>query len=281
MRTIEEIKTVMCEAFMRDANLANAYGFEVGSAFSSHFSKVSIENLLLYIVAACQYVLEALVKVHYDEVTDMIEAKMVHRPRWYRDKMLAFMTDKVLIADSDEYDTTGMSEAEIESARVVKYAAATESKDSALLTIKVAGEDGGGLCPLDADIQVQLEAYIREIKDAGVRVSLVNQEADLFSCEIDIYYNALKLESSVREAVMKAINGYITGLPFDGVYTNQGLVDVLQVVDGVKIAELKSANVMVFGETTITHIDARHTPMAGYMKSDKVSINMIAYDEQI
>lgn len=53
------------------------------------------------------------------------------------------MKDKILVADTDYYDTAGMSDADIEAARVVKYAAATESSDASLLTIKVAGENGG------------------------------------------------------------------------------------------------------------------------------------------
>lgn len=281
MRTIEDIKSVMCEAFMKNAELANAYGFGVGDDFSAHFSKVSIENLLLYVVAVSQYVLEALVCEHYAEVNAMLEAKSVHRPKWYRDKVLMFMKDKVLMTDSDEYDITGMTDADIADARVVKYAAATESKDSALLTIKVAGEMDGILCPLDDETEVQLRAYLMEIKDAGVRVSLVNQKADRFNCKIDIYYNALKSEGSVKDAVKKAIDCYITGLPFNGEYTNMGLIDMLQGVEGVRIAELKSASVMVYGETTLTQIDARHVPVAGYMKSDDVVINMIAYDEQV
>ena len=73
-----------------------------------------------------------------------IEEIIPHRPRWYRDKVLAFMKGKTLIADTDRYDTEGMTEDAIAAARVVKHAVAVENRDASLLTIKVAGETASG-----------------------------------------------------------------------------------------------------------------------------------------
>ncbi|MBQ7684955.1 MAG: hypothetical protein IJT48_10745, partial [Bacteroidaceae bacterium] len=101
MRTIEEIKQEMQEAFMLSEPLATAYGFETGTAFSSVFSKVSIENLLLYIVAVGIYVLEALFAEHKTDVDAAIEATLPHRPKWYRDKVLGFMAGKTLVFDCE------------------------------------------------------------------------------------------------------------------------------------------------------------------------------------
>ena len=58
----------------------------------------------------------------------------------------------------------GMTEDAIAAAQVVRHAVATESADASLLTIKVAGEQGGRRCPLDAETESQLKAYIAEIK---------------------------------------------------------------------------------------------------------------------
>jgi len=281
MRTIDEIKQTMCEDFMRNETLARAYGFTIGSRFNDVFPKVSIESVLFYIVAAAVWVLECLLDEHKSDVEAEIEQIMPHRPKWYRDKALAFMLDKPLVTDTDRYDTTGMEEAEIRAAHVVKYAAATESADTALLTIKVAGETDGELAPLASDAETQLTAYLAEIKDAGVRIALVNQEADRFSCEIDIYYDTMMSPQVVRERVENAISDYICGLPFNGEYTNMALVDKLQVLEGVKIAEMKGVSVSVSGESTITAIDARYTPVAGYMKAEQLNINMIPYNEQV
>lgn len=281
MRTIDEIKQIMCEDFMKNEDLARAYGFTVGRSFNDIFPKISIESVLFYIVATAIWVLECLVAEHRTDVEAEIEEMIPHRPKWYRDKALAFMLDKSLVTDTDTYDTTGMDEAEIKAAHVVKYAAATESADTALLTIKVAGESDGELCPLDSSAENQLRAYLTEIKDAGVRIALVNQQADSYSCAIDIYYDTMISPAVVSERVENAIKAYICGLPFNGEYTNMAMVDTLQVIEGVKVAEVKGVSVSVSGESTITAIDARYTPVAGYMKAEQLNINMIPYNEQV
>lgn len=280
MRTIEQIKQELQEAFMQSEPLATAYGFETGTAFSSVFSKVSIENLLLYIVSVGIYVLEALFAEHKADVDAAIDETLPHRPKWYRDKALLFMQGKTLVEDTDRYDTTDMTDEDIEAARVVKYAAATESPDASILTIKVAGEADGERTPLDADTETQLLAYLREVKDAGVRIALVNQEADQFHCNVEVYYDPMLTSDSVEAACRKAIGQYIQNLPFNGEYTNMALIDALQQVEGVRIAELRSSSVSVSGSQAATAINARHTPEAGYMKADEqdVVLTMIPYD---
>lgn len=276
-RTIAEIKDSMTADLMRNPDVARAYGFETGAAFSSHFSKVSVESLLFYIVACAMWVLENLFDQHRRDVEQRIEVIIPHRPKWYRDKVLGFMKDKTLVPDTDHYDTEGMSDGDIEAARVVKYAAASENADASILTIKVAGEVGGVRQPLDADTEIQLLAYIGEIKDAGVRVNLVNQTADVFHCEVDVYYDAMLLPETVETQCRETIRNYIENLPFNGEYSNMALVDELQKIEGVRIVEMSGATTEVDGESTPTDIDARFTPAAGYFSAGNITVNMKSY----
>lgn len=276
-RTIAEIKDSMTADLMRNPDVARAYGFETGAAFSSHFSKVSVENLLFYIVACAIWVLENLFDRHRHDVEQRIESIIPHRPKWYRDKVLGFMKDKTLVPDTDHYNTSGMNDGDIEAARVVKYAAASENADASILTIKVAGETGGVRQPLDADTEIQLLAYIGEIKDAGVRVNLVNQTADVFHCEVDVYYDAMLLPETVETQCRETIRNYIENLPFNGEYSNMALVDELQKIEGVRIVEMSGATTEVDGESTPTDIDARFTPAAGYFSAGNITVNMKSY----
>lgn len=276
-RTIAEIKDSMTADFMRNPDVARAYGFETGAAFSSHFSKVSVESLLFYIVACAMWVLENLFDRHKSDVESRIEEIMPHRPKWYRDKVLGFMKDKTLVPDTDHYDTEGMSDGDIEAACVVKYAAASENADASILTIKVAGEAGGVRQPLDAETEIQLLAYIGEIKDAGVRVNLVNRTADVFHCEVDVYYDAMLLPETVETQCRETIRNYIENLPFNGEYSNMALVDELQKIEGVRIVEMSGATAEVDGESTPTAIDARFTPAAGYFSTGNITVNMKSY----
>ena len=276
-RTIAEIKESIAADFMRNSDVARAYGFEAGAAFTSHFSRVSIESLLFYIVARATWDLECLFDQLKTDVEKRIEEILPHRPKWYRDKVLAFMKDKTLISDTDTYDTVGMGEDDIEAASVVKHAAASENKNTSILTIKVAGEKNGERCPLDAETETQLAAYIAEIKDAGVRVELVNIDADTFNCEVDIYYDPMLLPEQVENACREAIKENIENLPNNGEYTNMALVDRLQMVEGVKIPELRSASTSANGEATAVPIDARYVPQAGYFMFGSLTINMFPY----
>ena len=276
-RTIAEIKESMTADFMANADVARAYGFEAGDNFTAHFSKVSVESLLFYIVACAMWVLECMMDRYMADVEARIEEIIPHRPKWYRDKVLAFMKGLTLVPDTDQYDTTGMSDADIEAARVVRYAAAAESDDASMLVIKVAGEQDGIRGPLDAETEQQLLCYIAEIKDAGVRVSLVNQPADRFCCTVRVLYNAMLSADTVQARCASAVEDYVQNLPFNVEYSNMALVDVLQQVDGVRIVEVKSATAQAQGATEATAIDMRCTPAAGYFAAETITISTEAY----
>ena len=66
MRTIDEIKKEITDAWMHDEVLAKAYGYEVGSAWK--FSRVSIENVLCFIMATVVWTHERLFERHREEV---------------------------------------------------------------------------------------------------------------------------------------------------------------------------------------------------------------------
>lgn len=279
MRTIDEIKESIAIDFMKNETVADLFGFPAGDNFAARFSKVSIINILFYIFASAAWVLERLFEAHKAEVEARIDEIVPHRAKWYKSRVLAFMKDKVLIPDTDRYDTSGMTDDEIATARVVKYATADENRDASILTIKVAGENGGTRCRLSDETETQLAAYLTEIKDAGVRINLVNKEADTFNCSVDIYYDAMLLPENVQRDCETAIRNYIENLPFNGEYTNMTLIDTLQGVEGVRIAEFKQATTAAADSPTVSAIDARHVPAAGYFKAGEISLTMIAYEQ--
>lgn len=261
--------------FMRNDSVAQAYGFTVGDSFSAHFSRASIESVLLYIFATGAWVVESLFDTYKVEVNDLVDRIMPHRPKWYRDMVLQFMANKALIPESDQYDTAGMNEDAIDRARVVKHAVAVESEESSVLTIKVAGEQGGVRGKLDDATEVQLSAYIAQIKDAGVKIDLVNLDPDTFNCVLDLYYDPMLLPGDVEAACRATIKDYIENLPFNGEYTNVALVDRLQAVEGVRIPEMRDATTSPAGDTSVVDIDASYIPVAGYFAVGSVTINMV------
>ena len=243
-------------------------------------SATAIWKLLLYVVAFAIHVHEALWDEYRKEVNTAIDEMIPHRPKWYRDKALSFMKDKTLIPDTDRYDTTGMTEEDIEAARVVKHATANESNQSSLLVIKVAGvdpEDSSKRAPIQPEEAVQLTAYLQEIKDAGVRISLVNEAADEFRCEVNIYYDPTKDPLTVQNDCETAIKDYVENLPFNGEFSNMALIDTLQTVDGVKIADLVVSESAPAATSTFAPLHASVAPTAGYFHVANINLNMNAH----
>jgi len=280
-RSIAAIKAGMTADFMANETIATAYGFAAGASFEDTFSKVSIESILFFIVASAIWVLESLFDTHKQELSDLLSTKKPHRLKWYRDKALAFQFGRSLAEDEDVYDTI------VESERVVKYASAVEYQGK--LYIKVAGGSDTDKQPISAAAETSLSAYLAEIKDAGVKIELVNQPADHIKLALDIYYDPMVFAATGlrndngADTIRDAIKAYLQNLPFNGEYRNADLIDRLQALDGVVIPELKDAQTISHADYAAgswTTIQAKSLPVSGYYKiySDAdLSLRFIAY----
>lgn len=285
-RTVAAIKTEITTNFMADEGLASAYGFEAGAPFDSVFSKVSLESIIFGVVATVIFTLEVLFDSHKSEVSTLLDAQKPHRPRWYRDKVLAFQFGRSLDDDSDEYNEV------VDSERVVKYAAVSEYQGR--IFIKVAGGSSTSKAKLTDEQQIALEAYLSEIKDAGVQignspgsVSVTNLNADHYRAEINIYYDPMVFSASgmrldtgantVKDTIADFIENQI---PFNGEYRNASLVDALQRLDGVIIAQLVSASSRPDASENWSTISVKALPDSGYYRlydDTDLTLNFIAY----
>ena len=241
-RTIEEIKKDMTDSFIENQAVISAYGLTAGKTFDEQFSRVSIESILFYVFAAALWSLEKLFDLHVSEVDSRIEQLEPHTLRWYVNKTKAFLYGHKLVADSDYYDTSNLSEADIEKDRVVKYAVASES--NTVVYIKVAGERKGKPWPLTDSQIAALNSYINTIKDAGVSVQLRNEQADLMRISLVDYYDPTLLSAdgvSLADGstpVDDTVKSVITNLPFNGVYRNTDLLAALQALSGVEVVDI-------------------------------------------
>ena len=292
MRTIAEIKESMTQAFMQNEEAAKLWGFNVGDSWDKVMSPVSVENVLFYIVAVCCYVVESLMAMHKSEVEAIVATRMPHTAKWYRDKTLAFLYGKDLIDGTDEYDTNGMSTDEIEALKVVKHAVAVEDMKSGVLVIKVAGEDDDGKRqPLAPDQCEHLKTYLGEVKDAGVRIEVINSTPSGFALEADVYYNALLDSDEVKEECKNVIKSYIENLEFNGILSRNGIEDVLRGVAGVKLVQLGHVTIDECSESPMQTADlspgsngnAYCRPYAGYcsLDDDKIKLNMKIYGQDL
>jgi hypothetical protein len=265
-RTVAEIKKTMTDEFMNSTVMATKYGFVVGDSFENTFSKVSFESIQFYVVAFAMAVFEKLFDSHKTEVAELIAAERPHTLIWYKNKALAYMHGYELVADADYYDTTGLTDAELSDAKVVKKASAVEKAN--VVYVKVAS----AAAKLSDDQEAGLVAYFKEVKDAGVKLQIINRDADHYRAVLDVYYDPMVLNSAGlnavtgNETVRDAVNSFIAALEFNGQFRHDALRNSLNALDGVVMTELKVSQISTDGGESYDEIDAYTTPDAGYMK---------------
>ena len=279
-RTVSEVKKIYTDEFMNSSVMATKYGFTVGDSFDSTFSKVSFESILFYIMAFVQVMSgDKQYDAHIAEVESLLAEEKPHTLRWYANKALAYMHGYSLVEDSDTYDTSALSDDQIAAAKVVKNASAVEKAN--VVYVKVKGSDG----KLTDDQEAGITAYFKEVKDAGVKLEIINRVADHYKATIEIWYNPMVLNSSGldingAEPVRDAVSSFIAALPFNGEFRHDDLLIYLNDLDGVVIPQLKYSQYSTDG-LSFYNIDGYFTPDSGYMKlynDTDITINYHVYE---
>ena len=274
-RSIQEIQTLILQAKAQEPALN-----ELNST-----SKVAIWRLWVYIIAVAIWSLEKLFDQHRADIDKRLAELKPHTARWYRSKALAFQYGFDLLPDSDKFNNQGHTEEAIEASKIVKYSAVIESKNEGRLIVKIAGEQGDTLQPITEPQKQAFEAYLQEIKDAGVRLSVVNYQPDVLHLQMKIVYDPLVLDSNgqsiihATKPIETAIKDYLKRLPFNGELVLAHLIDALQQAEGVKIPHLvlaQSKNITSGGSYgDFETIEISKIPTAGYFTID--NFNDISY----
>jgi len=259
-RSIGEIQQEMTEAIRHDPVLS-------GAATST--SKTALWRLWTRIAATCAWTVEVLMDTFVQEVNEKVAALKPHSLRWYAAKAEAFQYGRALALDSDTYDNTNVPEETAESERIVKYAAVTER--DAQLAVKVA-KQSDDLMPLSEAELTAFRAYMNEIKDAGVKLSIVSHAADSLKLGLTIYYDPLilssngsRIDGASSTPVRDAITRFLQNLPFNGEFVIAYLTDALQQVDGVVIPHVAGCFTK-YSDLPFTSVNISVVPESGYLR---------------
>lgn len=274
-REIKVIKDEMTAEFISNPAVVEKYGLDTEKSFDAQFSKASIESILFYVFAFCAWTVEKLFDTHKAEVTNYIDEMKPHSLRWYVNKVKEFRFGQSLIPDTDQYDDTGLTDEDIATMQIVKYASAEETNGA--LYVKVAKDNAGVRGQLTEDEVNALTSYMNEVKDAGVRIYIRNAPAVDFKIDITIYYNPQVLNGNGESLidggtpVVDTIKDYIENLPFNGEFRNVELIDRLQQVNGVVIPELEGTYSRITNEDNYSPINAKEKSYSGYYAYDSVN----------
>lgn len=264
-RSISEIKRTMTDAFMADETLREKYGLSASDTFSSSFSAVSLESILLHIVAACCHVLEVLLDRHRADVDERTGRAVVASVPWYYRMARAFQYGDALVFD--EQTQQYVYAAPDESRQVVKYAAVRDRGTS--VQILVACDRGGQPEPLSNAVLTAFKAYMNRVKIAGIVLSVRSQAADSLVIRATVSVDPLVIGTDGRSTadgthpVEEAVSGYLRGIVYGGTFNKTKLVDAIQAVEGVADVELADCSYRAAGSADYTLIRGNNYTAAG------------------
>lgn len=233
----------MTDAFMADPTLRERYGFREGDTFEGRFSPVSLERILIYIVAAAHYLLERIFDRHREEVSSLVDEGVVATVPWYYRMARAYQHGDPLKFNPQtmRYEYPSLDEGK----QLIRYVAVRDRGGS--IQLLVSGETSGEPTPLSNDVLRAFESYMKAIKIAGVVLSVSSLPADTLEIYAQVQVDPMLLSrtgerlSDGLPVVEEAIRAYLKGITYGGQYNKTKLVDAIQSVEGVVDVILKES----------------------------------------
>lgn len=275
-RTVTEIKKEMTDAFVANTAVRNTYGLTPGRSFEEEFSVASIESILFHCLAFGLFVIYSFFDLFKQEIDTSIINYTHPTLVWFAEKIKTFQYGDAPVAETDYYDNTGLTDAQIEVKRVIKYAAAIEqnfSNGRVGVRIKVAGEDvSGNRVKLPNAERDAAREFLKIFKPAGTYCELTTDDPDYLKLSLKIYYNPLvlnnqgqRLDGTDFTPLQTAISNHLKNLPFNGRFNLTSLVDAMQAVDGIEDPRILSAQTK-YAALPYADVVDEVIPDAGYLK---------------
>lgn len=276
-RSIKEIANRMKAELVGNENLRTAYAPELddfdtnadddarAAYYDEHFSAVSVETCLIYIVATCAAALEHMMDWFKEDVDEIVANERYGHKGWYESTAKGFhYTDPN--TQEEVYPITHASCEELNFG----------------VKLKVAKGEPGSMEPLEQDETAQTDeyrafkTYMSRVKPAGMPIDIVSIQPDALSVELVVYYDPIVfLHTDVDTAVEETITSYLQSIEFNGVFTTMEMVDALQRVDGLNIVEVTAVQAK-YGGNSYANIEhhTRYVPVSGYMVLDRSELQI-------
>lgn len=274
-KTVADIKKQMTDSFISNQNVIDAYQLTPQKTFEEEFSTASIESIIFYCMAYAVWLLYQFFDLFKKEIDTSIKNYTHPTLTFYTEKIKTFQFGDNVITGTDTYNNTGLTDAQIEAKRIIKYAAAQEqafTNGRYGVRIKVATDNNGMGEALTPQQYTAALAFLNTFKYAGVYTQLTTNDADNLKLFLRIYYNPLvlnnqgqRLDGTDNEPVQKAIKTYLKNLQFNGEFNLTALTDVLQQVNGVEDPRVLQAQTK-YAALPYTDVIDKIIPDAGYLK---------------
>lgn len=251
-------------------------------------SKLSVINILTYVMAALIYSYEVLLDVFQIQIAQIISERASGTPSYYAKMAKYFQYNPSTSAmDEMEYDDTTFQpkfKTLDESHQIIAKSAYEQYENSGII-LKVCKDndnssdtDGGGIYTcLSSNEFTAFKNYIDEIKFVGAKIYCRSVLGDILSINATIIYDDLYIdEKQALTNVKTALINYIKELDFNGYVYYQSVIDAIQgaehivSVSGANGESYAKVTISEYDEVTQTYKDAenvieRRTPASGYL----------------
>jgi hypothetical protein len=230
-------------------------------------SKVAIWRLIFWVVAFAHSLLEQMWDATKKEIETLAASLVPGTAAWYAEQAKKFQFGDQLLYINGVFQYATINP----SARIVTNAACVESSGAVL--IKIAKTVSATPAPLNASELAAFNAYLAQIKYAGVAASAVSLPADNIKLFITVYYDPQLLTASGQLInsgifpVNEAVQTYINKLPFNGRFTLSEQTDLLQQAQGVKDVVINTAYGR-YGSSPFVQFTVSYNTQAGYVVID-------------
>lgn len=265
MSRLTEILSSIKANFTNSIILRSFYGLDENKTFDQQFSAVSLESQFVEVAGALTNDFETLVDARASGIEAQIAAKYPFSVPWYYSISLAFQLGDTLVFNPD---TFGFGYAVIdESKQIIKHVAIRQIENDdhvTVLRIYVAKEGKQALTPDELNAFV---SYIFKLGAAGTHFDYVTRNPDVLDISVRIFYDPQILNASGErlsgggKPVDEAINTYLDGILYGGVFNRTKIVDAIQNADGV--ADVVLDNVSMNG--TLNNAQSFTSPSGFYL----------------
>lgn len=247
-------------------------------------SKSSLFNIIIFVVAASQFVFEAIVDALKVDIQAIADSAPSGNAAWLRQQILNFQFgDQVSInttdPDGDNYFVPFYAVPD-ESKQIITRCAISDGAQGSV-NIKVAKGIVPNLEPLTSGELSALQDYYYGTTDtegigfAGVVANFISLDPDRIRIEADIYYYGQFIQATVKSNVISAIDNFLATFAddnFGGTVKLIKLVDAIQAVEGVSRVDLLNVEArqatVPFASRTSVDVQGIYQTGAGYIISE-------------
>lgn len=258
---------------------------ELDSGRTKH--KMSVLNLMTYVMAVLIYSYETILDVFEVNIAKLIAARINGTPAWYVTMAYKFQYNSANNSNDNfgfnentfmlEYETVDASHRIISKAAYQEY-----TSDSIILKVCKNNVDSAGIAngmiymPLSNNEMNAFKYYIQSIKFVGSKIYCVSIPGDLVTIKcnngVAIYYDdTYATAESVLAGIHEALVNYAKSLEYNSFVYYQSFIDAIQTVNnivsidaGISI-EIRSYNSLSGQYDGPENIVGQYRPLSGYI----------------